>query len=60
MANTGIPVNFGITMRPELNIPEFMNEGEHPSIQWITKANKLTSPEQVDFVNKQELRNPEH
>lgn len=46
------PVNFGITMRPELNIPEFMNEGDHPSIQWITKPNKLTSPEQVDFVTR--------
>ena len=44
------PVNFGITMRPELNIPEFMGEGEHPDIQWITKPNKLTSPEQVEFV----------
>ena len=45
------PVNFGITMRPELNIPEFMNEGEYPGIQWITKPNKLTSPEQVDYVS---------
>ena len=44
------PVNFGITMRPELNIPEFMGEGDHPNIQWITKPNKLTSQEQLDFV----------
>jgi hypothetical protein len=44
------PVNYGITMRPELNIPEFMGEGECPQIQWITKPNKLTSPEQVEFV----------
>ena len=46
------PVNFGITMRPELNIPEFMNEGEYPGIQWITKPNKLTNPEQVDYVSR--------
>ncbi len=47
------PVNFGITMRPELNIPEFMGEGDHPevqNIQWVTKPNKLTSQEQVDFA----------
>lgn len=35
------PVNYGITIGPHLNIPEFM-EGErpHPEITWITKGDK--------------------
>ena len=50
------PVNFGITMRPELNIPEFLGEGEHPDIQWVTKPNKLTTQDQIDFAARNENR----
>jgi hypothetical protein len=50
------PAQYCITMRPELNIPEFLREGDYPDIQWITKPGKLTSPEQERFVRQQAHR----
>lgn len=38
------PLQYGITIHPELNIPEFMGEGEaRPGITWVTKHDKLGS-----------------
>ncbi len=44
------PVRYSITIRPELNVPEFMGEGEYPDIEWVTKREKLTTPEQAAYV----------
>lgn len=45
------PVQYAITIRPELNIPEFMErESARPEIIWVTKYNKLTSDPQKKFV----------
>jgi hypothetical protein len=46
------PVKYAITIRPELNVPEFMGEGERPAIRWITKREKLTTPEQVRYAEE--------
>lgn len=41
MAWKSIPVRYGITIHPELNIPEFMpGEQAHPEITWATKLSK--------------------
>jgi len=44
------PVQYAITMRPELNVPEFMGEPPRPEITWITKPGKLTTDAQRQFV----------
>lgn len=44
------PVKYCITMRPELNIPEFMaGESPRPEITWITKFEKLRNEEQKAY-----------
>jgi hypothetical protein len=50
------PTQYSITMRPELNVPEFLREGDYPKIQWITKPGKLTTPEQEQFVKREAHR----
>ncbi len=46
-----MPVSYGITMMPNLNIPELMpGEAPHPDITWVTKRSKvkaLCTPEQL-------------
>lgn len=56
MAWKNVPVKYGITIHPDLNIPEFM-EGEQPNpdIIWITKepkSKKLLKPTQFEYANK--------
>lgn len=50
MAWKVVPVRYGITIHPKLNIPEFMpGEEAHPEIAWITKYEKTkvqVSPEE--------------
>jgi hypothetical protein len=50
------PVQFCITQRPELNVPEFRGEGERPEIHWVIKPDKLTSLEQERYVRQHEHR----
>ncbi len=46
-----LPVKYSITIRPELNIPEFMaGEAPREGITWITKFIKFTTPEQKEFA----------
>jgi hypothetical protein len=45
-----LPMKYCITIRPELNVPEFMGEPPHPEITWIIKDYKLTTPEQKRYV----------
>ncbi len=45
-----LPVTYCITIRPELNVPEFLDGTSRPEIQWITKHGKLRSDEQRAFV----------
>ena len=41
MAWKAVPVTYGITIHPDLNIPEFMDgEEPQPEITWITKLDK--------------------
>lgn len=50
MAWKNVPVQYGITIHPDLNIPEYMpGEAPHPEITWITKyhkSKKLLTPDQ--------------
>lgn len=50
------PAQYCITMRPELNIPEFCGAGARPDITWITKPEKFTTPEQTAFAASQPER----
>ncbi|NDJ18750.1 hypothetical protein [Myxacorys almedinensis] len=56
MAWKSLPVRYGITIHPDLNVPEFMhNEKPRPEITWITKYNKtkgLVSPEQLTYAEE--------
>lgn len=51
-----VKVTYGITIHPDLNIPEFMhNELPHPDITWITKRGKakaLLTPKQFDYADQ--------
>lgn len=45
------PIQYGITMRPDLNIPEFLDgETAQPDLIWVTKYPKLTTDAQRQFV----------
>lgn len=52
-----VAVKYGITIHPELNIPQFVNgEDRRPAIKWITKFEKLravVTPEQAAQAKKQ-------
>lgn len=56
MAWKNLPIQYGITIHPDLNVPEFMpNEKPRPEITWITKYNKtkaLVSPEQLKYAEE--------
>lgn len=41
---------FNITMRPDLNIPEFLDEPDPPELTWFTVERKLRTREQREFV----------
>ena len=55
-----VPVQYGITTHPDLNIPEFMpSEPAHPEITWISGYFKtevgvalkgVTSPELIEYA----------
>jgi hypothetical protein len=49
-----VPVTYGITIHPDLNIPEFMpGERPHPEITWITghsKAKALLTDSQLSYA----------
>jgi hypothetical protein len=51
MAWKNLPVTYGITIHPDLNIPEFMpGENPRPEITWVTghhKARTTLTPEQL-------------
>jgi hypothetical protein len=51
-----VGVRYGITIHPELNIPEYMSgESRRPAMQWITKFEKLkavATPEQSEKAKK--------
>ena len=51
MAWKMVDVQYGMTIHPELNIPEFMPAAApRPGITWITKVEKL------DRLNKEQIR----
>lgn len=50
------PVKYSITIRPELNVPEFMGEPERPDLIWAISDRKLTSDEQRDYCEKNRER----
>jgi hypothetical protein len=53
---TLVPVQYAITIHPELNIPELMGEGEtRPDITWVTKHDKLGGlpPEQRAYAERE-------
>lgn len=54
MAWKSVPVRYGITIHPELNIPEFMDgEDARPGMTWITKHSKAQgnlSPEHFRYA----------
>jgi hypothetical protein len=54
MAWKTVPVQYGITIHPDLSIPEMLpGESPHPEITWITKYNKskaVLSSEQFRYV----------
>ncbi len=54
MAWRSAPTKYGVTIHPDLNVPEFM-EGEqpHPDITWVTKYGKsklVLTPEQLAYA----------
>jgi hypothetical protein len=52
-----LDTTYAITMRPELNVPEFLEgEAPRPELVWITKHNKLTSDAQRRFVEEHSER----
>jgi len=57
MAWKVVPTQYGVTIHPDLNMPECMDgEQPHPEITWITKHRKtrrLLSPEQFERVQSQ-------
>jgi hypothetical protein len=56
MAWQTVPVRYGITIHPELSIPEFLDgQPAHPEITWVTKHNKtkaVASPEQLQYAEE--------
>ncbi len=56
MAWKTLPVQYAITIHPELSIPEFLsNELPHPEITWITKYDKtkaLVTAEQFKYAEE--------
>lgn len=44
-----VPVTYGLTTRPELNIPEFLGDKPPCAIKWITKFHKLVTEEQREY-----------
>lgn len=52
-----VETTYAITMRPELNVPEFLEaEAPRPKLTWITKHDKLTSDAQRRLVAEQRDR----
>lgn len=51
-----LPVKYGITIRPELNIPEFLTGESREEIVWITKYIKFTTPKQRKFAETHAAR----
>lgn len=51
-----VPVKYAITIRPELNIPEFLSGEQRDEIVWITKYQKFTTEEQRSFANAHSSR----
>ncbi|WNZ43991.1 hypothetical protein Q2T42_19345 [Leptolyngbya boryana CZ1] len=53
MAWKTVPVRYGVTIHPDLTIPEFLpDEAPHPEITWLTKQAKmwdLVTPEQAKY-----------
>ncbi|NJR49029.1 MAG: hypothetical protein HC780_05095 [Leptolyngbyaceae cyanobacterium CSU_1_3] len=51
-----LPVHYGITIHPELSIPEFLPKKEsHPEITWITKHEKTkgsVTPDQLSYAEE--------
>ncbi len=56
MAWKNVPVRYGITIGPHLNVPEFIDgEAPHPEITWVTKsgkARKVLTPEQFEHADR--------
>ncbi len=56
MAWKTLPVRYGITIHPNLAVPEFMaDEPAHPEIVWITKHQKtaaVVDPEQLRYAEE--------
>ncbi|MEL6247650.1 MAG: hypothetical protein AAFY78_12355 [Cyanobacteria bacterium J06648_16] len=50
-----VPVTYGITIHPDLNVPEFMaDEAPHPDITWVTKRAKskaLLTAEEFEYAD---------
>lgn len=49
-------LTYAITMRPDLNVPEFIGESGHENLTWIIKYSKLTTDEQREYVQSQSQR----
>ncbi|MBW4524924.1 MAG: hypothetical protein KME18_06965 [Phormidium tanganyikae FI6-MK23] len=51
-----VPVQYSITIHPELSVPEFLpDQPPHPEISWITKYEKtksLVTPEQLRYAEE--------
>ncbi|MCB0418728.1 MAG: hypothetical protein H6617_07120 [Bdellovibrionaceae bacterium] len=47
-----LPVTYGLTTRPELNIPEFIDQKAPNEIVWVTKYHKLITEEQREHGKK--------
>src|SRR5262245_53855905 len=43
---------YNITIRPELNIPEFLGEPDYHDLVWIVKHEKFTTPEQHAYARQ--------
>ena len=55
MAWKNLPARYGITIHPDLNIPEFIGEQPHPDITWIVpreKSRALLTPEQFAYADE--------
>jgi hypothetical protein len=56
MAWRSAPTRYGVTIHPDLNVPEFMpGEDPHPEITWVTKHGKskvVLNPEQLAYAEQ--------
>lgn len=56
MAWKTVPVQYGITIHPDLSIPEMLpGESPHPEISWVTKYQKskdVLSPEKFAYIEE--------